>query len=163
MADSNGCYVYSRKSQNGCIPCILWFWFPNYTKGVFAIVRKQWVKKSKVGPAQYFCTYYRTILFRFLVRWARGKLGLIGHYEYFNIWQGKIRQLRETALKRIFDCAKKHGQCVTINLEVVESFLHQIKNKMILVAIVGEGSCGKSTLINALLRDRYIAASKELI
>lgn len=36
-------------------------------------------------------------------------------------------------------------------------------NKMILVAIVGEGSCGKSTLINALLRNRYVAASKEFI
>ena len=47
----------------------------------------------------------------------------------------------------------------------MESFLHQIKNKMILVAIVGEGSCGKSTLVNALLRNRYtyIAASKEFM
>ena len=64
--------------------------------------------------------------------------------------------MRGGALKKIQDFAEKYHQNVAvINNEEVDLFLHQIKNKMLLVAIVGEGSAGKSTLINAFLRDRY--------
>ena len=64
--------------------------------------------------------------------------------------------MRGTALKQIDNFAKKYCQNITIiNDDEVDLFLHQIKNKMLLVAIVGEGSAGKSTLINAFLRDRY--------
>ena len=64
--------------------------------------------------------------------------------------------MRGTALKKIENFTKKYCQNIAvINNEEVDLFLHQIKNKMLLVAIVGEGSAGKSTLINAFLRDRY--------
>ena len=143
--------------------------FSKPQRGVFAGHCAETMSQGEQSRAQYFGTYNSTVLFRFLFRWVRGKLGLTGPVQVSIpiLWQGKIRLLRETALKKIHGCAKKHGQDVAINLEVqlVESFLHQIKNKMILVAIVGEGSCGKSTLVNALLRNRYtyIAASKEFI
>ena len=35
----------------------------------------------------------------------------------------------------------------------LDTFLLQIKHCMVLVAVVGEGSCGKSTLLNTFLRD----------
>ena len=37
--------------------------------------------------------------------------------------------------------------------EELDTFLLQIKHSMVLVAVVGEGSCGKSTLLNTFLRD----------
>ncbi|XP_019856264.1 PREDICTED: uncharacterized protein LOC105313968 isoform X2 [Amphimedon queenslandica] len=46
------------------------------------------------------------------------------------------------------------GPCV--NAESLNLFFHQIENKMLLVAVVGEGSSGKSTLINAFLRDKIL-------
>ena len=42
------------------------------------------------------------------------------------------------------------------NDKELKLFCDQIKNKMLLVAIVGEGSSGKSTLINAFLGETYV-------
>ena len=65
--------------------------------------------------------------------------------------------MRQTVFKKIEEHSKKYGQDIAIiNNEEVDLFLHQIKNKMILVAIVGEGSAGKSTLVNSILRDKYV-------
>ncbi|XP_019856271.1 PREDICTED: uncharacterized protein LOC109584826 isoform X2 [Amphimedon queenslandica] len=70
----------------------------------------------------------------------------------------KIQGLRDSALKRIDKSHKTHvkGGVTCINDERLQLFLHQIENKMLLVAVVGEGSCGKSTLINAFLRDKIL-------
>ncbi|XP_019856260.1 PREDICTED: uncharacterized protein LOC109584823 isoform X2 [Amphimedon queenslandica] len=71
----------------------------------------------------------------------------------------KVKELRDGALKKIDDSCKEYkegGPC--INEKELELFLHQIENKMLLVAVVGEGSCGKSTLINAFLRDKILPA-----
>ena len=65
--------------------------------------------------------------------------------------------MRQTVFKKFEEYSKKYGQDIAIiNNEEVDLFLHQIKNKMILVAIVGEGSAGKSTLVNSILRDKYV-------
>uniref|UniRef100_A0A1X7U473 Dynamin N-terminal domain-containing protein n=1 Tax=Amphimedon queenslandica TaxID=400682 RepID=A0A1X7U473_AMPQE len=70
----------------------------------------------------------------------------------------KIQELHNNALTKIDKLNKKYvgGEGPCINNEGLKLFLHQIKNKMLLVAVVGEGSCGKSTLINAFLRDRIL-------
>ncbi|XP_019856249.1 PREDICTED: uncharacterized protein LOC109584817 [Amphimedon queenslandica] len=70
----------------------------------------------------------------------------------------KIQELRDSALRKIDDSHKKYakGGVTCINNEKLQLFLHQIENKMLLVAVVGEGSCGKSTLINAFLRDKIL-------
>ena len=79
-------------------------------------------------------------------------------YNHF-VEQKKIQYLRDTALKKIDDYAKKYGQGSAVNNDEIELFLQEIKNKMILVAVVGEGSSGKTTLINAFLRDRSVTNS----
>lgn len=66
-------------------------------------------------------------------------------------------------MKKIDDYAKEHGLGSVVNNEEIGLFLQEIKNKMILVAVVGEGSSGKSTLINALLRDRFVLSSVAII
>ncbi|XP_019857110.1 PREDICTED: uncharacterized protein LOC100635202 isoform X1 [Amphimedon queenslandica] len=72
----------------------------------------------------------------------------------------KIQELHVGALRKIDDSHKKHvkGGVTCINDERLQLFLHQIENKMLLVAVVGEGSCGKSTLINAFLRDKILTS-----
>lgn len=59
-------------------------------------------------------------------------------------------------MKKIDDYTTKYGLGSVVNNEEIELFLQEIKNKLILVAVVGEVSSGKSTLINAFLRDRSV-------
>ena len=41
----------------------------------------------------------------------------------------------------------------TVRDDELDAFKLQIENRMLLVAFFGEGSAGKTTLINAILRD----------
>ncbi|XP_019856053.1 PREDICTED: uncharacterized protein LOC109584676 isoform X2 [Amphimedon queenslandica] len=85
----------------------------------------------------------------------------LSKFDFLNVdeLERKIQELRKNALRRIDESNKKHvqgGDSCIHNDEGLQLFLHQIKNKMLLVAVVGEGSCGKSTLINAFLRDKIL-------
>jgi GTPase SAR1 family protein len=65
--------------------------------------------------------------------------------------------LRGGALKTFNEILKNHEKPFPVVSDgELDSFLFQVDNKMLLVAVVGEGSSGKSTLLNTFLRDHYL-------
>ena len=64
-------------------------------------------------------------------------------------------KLRDGPLQTLNNCLRNHGMPYpVVSDDESDSFLLQVKNRMLLVAVVGEGSSGKSTLLNAFLRNR---------
>jgi GTPase SAR1 family protein len=69
----------------------------------------------------------------------------------------KIQNLREGPLETLNRSLESRDEPFpVVSDDELDSFLLQVKHKMLLVAVVGEGSSGKSTLLNTFLRDHYL-------